>query len=157
MKQNNDLGPNSENEDKFNEQNLSHSARGFEDSQERVIPVIEESVHIDKKWVESGKINIVKSVTEQDEVIDIPLSHEEVNVERVEVNKYVDTLPPPVRYEGDTMIIPVLKEVVVKRVMVVEELRVTKKEVQTHEQQHVTIKKEEVKINRSTSANEKSE
>jgi uncharacterized protein (TIGR02271 family) len=115
-------------------------------SQEKVIPVIEETVHVDKKWVETGKVHISKKVSEHDEVIDLPLKHEEVNIERVEVNEFVDSLPPAVRYEGETMIIPVLKEVVVKRVMVVEEIRVTRKEVETRTQQEVNLKKEEVHV-----------
>jgi uncharacterized protein (TIGR02271 family) len=107
-------------------------------------------LHVDKKWVETGKVNISKKVTEHEETIDVPLSHEEVNIERVEVNKYIETLPPPVRYEGETMIIPVLREVVVKRVLLVEELRVTKKDVQTQEKKQVTLKKEEVNIERTS-------
>jgi hypothetical protein len=39
--------------------------------------------------------------------------NEEVQIERIPFNKIVDKEPEAVRYEGDTMIIPVLKEIAV--------------------------------------------
>jgi uncharacterized protein (TIGR02271 family) len=136
--------------DEGGENHPKHTEGNTENSHEKVIPVIEESVQVDKKWVETGKVHISKKVSEHNEVIDIPLKHEEVNIERVEVNEYVDSLPPAVRYEGETMIIPVLKEVFVKRVMIVEEIRVTRKEVEKHTQQEVTLKKEEIHVNKTS-------
>ena len=114
------------------------------------IPVVEEQVRINKKTVETGRVNIYKDVHEEDVTVDVPTVHEEVNVERVPVNEYVDSAPPSVRYEGDVMIIPVLHEelVLVKRLKLVEELHVTKRKIETHEAQHVTLRKEEVNVNR---------
>ena len=118
---------------------------------EETIPVIEEEVHIDKEVVESGRVHISKEVHEEEVDVDIPMMQEEVDVKRVAKNIQLDAPPPPVRYEGDVMIIPVLREVVVveKRLVLVEELHVTKKEVQTHDKQRVTLRKEEVHVNRT--------
>ncbi|GAA4451015.1 hypothetical protein GCM10023189_12500 [Nibrella saemangeumensis] len=117
--------------------------------QSRIIPVIEEQIHIGKDVVETGRVVISKRVREEEQTVDIPLVSEEMNVERVAVNQYVDT-PPAVRYEGETMIIPVLKEVLVveKRLVLVEELHVTKRQVETTETQRVTLRKEEVTVDR---------
>jgi uncharacterized protein (TIGR02271 family) len=114
------------------------------------IPLIEEQVRISKELVESGKVRISKKVTEHEESVNMHLMHEKTHIERVPVNKYVETAPPPVRYEGETMIIPVLKEVLVteKRLMLVEELRVTKQQIETEENQKVTLRKEEIDIER---------
>ncbi|CAN5365831.1 hypothetical protein BH23BAC1_BH23BAC1_20350 [soil metagenome] len=114
------------------------------------IPVIEEELEIKKKQVETGHVLVSKSVSEHEESVNVPLLHDEVDVERVKINSYVDTLPPPVRYEGDIMIIPVLKEVVEKRTILVEELRVSKRQVQTQETMKVKLKKEEVKLDRNS-------
>lgn len=113
------------------------------------IPVIEEQLQLGKRIIETGRVLIQKSVTEREETVTMPLNRDEVNVERVLVNRYVDT-PPPVRYEGDTMIIPVLEEVVVveKRLMLIEELHVTKRQTQTIDTQQVTLRKEAVTITR---------
>ncbi len=111
-----------------------------------VIPVINEDVSINKKIVETRKIRVSKKVNEANEFVNIPLVHEEINIEKIPINKYVDDMPEPVRYEGDTMIIPVLKEVSVVRIMLVEEIHVTKKQVQTQDSQNITLRKEEVII-----------
>lgn len=115
-----------------------------------VIPVIEEQLVIDKRVVEKGRVRISKRVREQEETVNIPLVQENVQVERIPLNQYIAEPPPPVRYEGNTMIIPVVREVVVveKRLVLVEELRVTKNQVQTQETQKVRLRKEEVKVKR---------
>lgn len=114
------------------------------------IPVVEEQVEIGKREIETAKVHIAKKVHEELKDIDIPSMHEEVEVERVAVNKHVDQAPPPVRYEGDKMIISVLKEEVVvqKRLVLVEELHVTKKQVETHQTEKIPLRKEEVTIDR---------
>lgn len=111
-----------------------------------VIPVVEEHAQVGKQVVESGRLRITKSVQEQEELINMTLTHEEHQVERVPVNQYVEEAPPGVRYEGETMIIPVLREVVEVRLLLVEEVRITKKKVQTQVNQPVTLLKEEVTL-----------
>lgn len=118
--------------------------------EQETIPVVEEQVKIGKKEVETAKVHISKKVHEELKDVDIPFMHEEVEVERVAMNKHVNEPPPPVRYEGEKMIISVLKEEVVvqKRLVLVEELHVTKKQVETHQKQSIPLKKEEVHIER---------
>ncbi len=116
-----------------------------------VIPVIEEQVNVSKQTVETGRVHISKRVHTAEEIVDVPTAHEEIDVERVAVNRYVESAPE-VRYEGDTTIIPVMREeaVVVKRLILVEELHVTKRIVRTHEQQQVSVRREEIDVNRET-------
>ncbi len=115
-----------------------------------VIPVIEEQLIVDKRVVEKGRVRISKKVRETDESVNIPLIQENVQVERIPINQYIAEPPPPVRYEGNVMIIPVLREVVVveKRLVLVEELRVTKQQIQTQETQKIRLRKEEVDVKR---------
>lgn len=114
-----------------------------------VIPVIAEEISVGKKVVESGKVRISKRISEHEELVDVPLFREEVRVERVPVNLFVETLPT-VRHEGDTMIIPVVEEriVIQKKLLLVEELRVRKEIVEHHAPQKVSVRKEEVEIKR---------
>jgi uncharacterized protein (TIGR02271 family) len=113
------------------------------------IPVIEEEIVVGKEYVDTGKVKISKKISEHQQTIDIPLMQERVSVERVVVNKFVDT-PPEIRHDGDLMIIPVLEEqiVVQKRLVLVEELHVTKQLVETHHSEEVTTRKEDVNIER---------
>ncbi len=119
------------------------------DNQTLIIPVIEEEAFLDKRVVETGKVRISKRISEREELIDEPLFREEVTVERVPINQYVDQ-PPQVRHEGDVMIIPVVQEQLVmqKRLVLVEELRVRKQVVETHQPQSVTLRREEIDVRR---------
>jgi uncharacterized protein (TIGR02271 family) len=115
------------------------------------IPIIEEQVKVDKKIVETGKVNISKVVHEDVERYAIPFLEEHISVERIPKNELVDAIPPAVRYEDDVMIISVLKEVAVveKRIMLVEELRVTKTKIEKTESHDVTLRKEAIEVKRS--------
>ena len=116
------------------------------------IPIIEEQLQVGKQIVETDRVRISKHVREEAQMVDVPLIHEELEVERVPVNQIVSSPPPPIRYEGDTMIIPILQEtlVVEKRLLLVEELRVTKRQVETHAPQEFTLLKEELEVERAS-------
>jgi uncharacterized protein (TIGR02271 family) len=84
-----------------------------------------------------------------EEVVDEPLLREEVEVERVSVNRVVEE-PSGIRYEGDRTIIPLYEEVLVveKRLMLTEELHVTKRQVETRDPQRVSLRREEAVVER---------
>ena len=65
------------------------------------------------------------------------------------INRVVDA-PVPVRHVGNTMIISLLEEVVVveKRLMLKEELHITKGEIETYKPQRVTLRTEEAVVER---------
>jgi uncharacterized protein (TIGR02271 family) len=115
-----------------------------------VIPVIQEEITIEKRVIETGKVRISKRISEHEELIDVPILQEEVSVERVPINLIVEA-QPPVRQEGDTIIIPVVREQIVmqKKLLLVEELHVRKQIVEAHQPQQVTLFREEVDITRS--------
>jgi uncharacterized protein (TIGR02271 family) len=96
-------------------------------------------------------VKISKSVKEESEIINLPTVNEEVKIERFSRNQIIDKLPEAVRYEGNTMIIPVLQEITVieKKILLVEEIHITKTSVSSTETKEVTLLKEEVKIERS--------
>lgn len=114
-----------------------------------VLPVVQEEIHVDKRVVESGGIRIHKLVREREEVIETRLEAEEVEVHTVPVNRIIEK-PIDVRLEGETMIIPVLEEVLVveKRLMLKEEIHVTRKRRVTEEPQTVVLRGEEVVVER---------
>jgi uncharacterized protein (TIGR02271 family) len=114
-----------------------------------VIPVIQQQATVKKRVVETGKVRIAKRVREYEELVDIPHIHEEVHVEHVPINQFVDE-QPKVRTEGETTIIPVLEEraVIEKRLFLVEELHVRKERKESHHPQTVKVLKEEVEVMR---------
>jgi len=114
-----------------------------------VMPVVAETLDVQKRKVEAGGVRIKKVVHEREEVVDEPLMREEVQVKRVPINRVVDA-PVPVRHVGNTMIISLLEEVLVveKRLMLKEELHITKGEIETYKPQRVTLRSEEAVVER---------
>jgi uncharacterized protein (TIGR02271 family) len=114
-----------------------------------VVPVVAEQLEVQKRKVEAGGVRIRKTVTEREEVVDEPLMREEVQVKRVPVNKVVEG-PVPVRHVGNTMIVSLLEEVLVveKRLMLKEELHITKEQVESYRPQRVRLRTEEAVVER---------
>ena len=119
--------------------------------EERLIPVIEEKVKIGKKVVETGRVRLTKKIDERQEIVTLPLNEEEITVEHKSINRYVETAPV-VRQEGDTTIYPVLKEVLVieKKLMLVEEIHVTKRQRTTIANEEITLRSESISVERET-------
>ncbi|HEU4597590.1 MAG TPA: YsnF/AvaK domain-containing protein [Pyrinomonadaceae bacterium] len=114
-----------------------------------VVPVVAEQLDVRKRVVEGGGVRIRKTVREREEIVDEPLMREEVRVERVPVGRIVDG-PVPVRHVGKTMIVSLLEEVLVveKRLMLKEELHITKEEIETYRPQRVRLRSEEAFVER---------
>lgn len=124
-----------------------HNQVSSYDANAVIVPVIEEEIEVGKRVVERGKVRIAKTVSEREVLVDQPLMHEHVEVNRVPVNRMVDQAPA-IRYEGDTMIVPVLEEVVVVevRLMLREEVHVVRRREETHEPQRVVVRREDVSV-----------
>jgi uncharacterized protein (TIGR02271 family) len=126
--------------------------RDADSSKTLVVPVIVEELEVQKRIVETGKVRITKIVHERETIVDEPFLRDEVEVERVLIDRVVDA-PVPVRYEDDTMIVPIMEEVLVieKRLVLKEELYIRKRRVETHRPQQVTLRREEVHVERPES------
>lgn len=114
-----------------------------------VVPIVVEELSVEKRRVARGGVRIIKTVSERMETIDLPLMEEHTEVERIAVGRIVESAPP-VRYEGDVLIVPLLEEIIVteKRLMLREELHIRKRQVETHKPQQVTLRSEEVTVER---------
>jgi uncharacterized protein (TIGR02271 family) len=74
---------------------------------------------------------------------------DQVEVERVPIGRVVDAQAlPRARQEGDILIIPILEEMLVveKRIVLKEEVRITKRRTEEVEQVQVVLREEEVQI-----------
>ncbi len=118
----------------------------------KTMPVIQEQIQVSNETIETGKVHFFKKVSEEEYNQNLPLVKEEVIVEKKAVNQYVDDAIPGIRLDGDTTIIPVLREVMVKRVLLVEEIHITKRKTETTVTAHETLRKEEVIITRSSAS-----
>jgi stress response protein YsnF len=114
------------------------------------IPVVEEQAMVSTELVDIAKVRLSKTVETAIQKVDVDTSEEQVFVKRVPKNIIVETIPDGVRYEGDVMIIPVLKEVAVveKKIMLVEEIHVTRQTTQHSKTVEVPVRKEKVEVER---------
>jgi uncharacterized protein (TIGR02271 family) len=112
-----------------------------------VVPIIAEELQLDVRSVERGRVRITKTVSEREEIVDEPLRTEDAVIERVAINRVVE-VAPPVRYEGDVMVVSLVEEVIVieKKLVLREELRVSKKTTETRKPQTVVLRREEANI-----------
>ena len=119
---------------------------------EQRIPVIEERARIEKEVVERGVVKIDTFITEHEETISAALTREEIEIRHVAVNTPVDAMPP-VKQDGDIVIIPVVEEriVVSKRLFLKEELHVHRRKVSEDASIPVKLRSTEVAVHRERS------
>jgi uncharacterized protein (TIGR02271 family) len=119
------------------------------DDQPLRIPVVAEVLHVSKQVVETSRLRIVKDVETTEQTVVTPVMREQYEVERIPIGRYVDEAPP-VRCEGETMIVSVLEEEVVvqKRLRLVEEIRLTKRRTDTEVSQPVSLRRETIRVER---------
>lgn len=134
-----------------NRAEIPNSATSQGNTTTGITQVIHEQLHVDKQTIETGRVHVSKKIFQEDYNAEVPLSKEEITIEKVPVNKYVEDAPPSIRLDGDTTIIPVLREVIVKRLLLVEEIHITKRKSERSATIHEVLRKEEVVINRTDS------
>jgi uncharacterized protein (TIGR02271 family) len=128
--------------------------RGHQD-EPMVVPVLVEELDVQKRPVETGKVRITKVVHERETTVDEPLWHDHVAITRVPIQRVVEG-PVPVREENGTTIISVVEEVLVveKRWMLREEIHIRQQRIETHQPQRITLRSEEVQVERVPQADE---
>jgi uncharacterized protein (TIGR02271 family) len=118
--------------------------------EQTIVPVLKEELDLHTRRVEiDSGVRVAKKVQQREEIVDEPLTKEEVDVERVAVNRRVDN-PVAVRYEGDTMVVPILEEVLVveKHLILKEEIRITRRKSEFRAPQRVTLRREVAAVER---------
>ncbi len=125
---------------------------GNADAAAMVIPRVEEQIVVTRRVVETGRVRITKSVTEHPVTVDEPTIHQEYQIERVPINRVVTDVEGS-RIEGDTTIIPVYEEEVVttKRLILREEIRLTKSRREESNPQTIILRKENIEVERMPS------
>lgn len=102
----------------------------FENRDEVRVPIVEEEVQIGKRKVETGRVRVHTVVDEERLNLTELLERDVVDIERVPVGREVATAPLPFE-EGDVLVIPIIEERLIfeKRLVVVEEVRIRRRQV----------------------------
>ena len=120
-----------------------------DESEELVVPVIEEEIAAGVKAVKTGAVRVDKHVEKRLRKVEGPLLHEDVEVRRVPVGRVISE-PPPVRRKGDTVIVPVVEEelVVTKRLVLKEEIHLIKRRTKERFAKEVEVNRERAEVHR---------
>jgi stress response protein YsnF len=117
------------------------------------IPVIEEELKLDREAVQTGRVRVHTTPEERIETVSESLLRTEVRIERVQKNEEIDAIPP-LRDEGDTVVVPVVEERLVRKLFLVEEVRL-KRRVATEEiNQQIKLRSQRVHVERTESSGE---
>ena len=132
---------------------MTHEAFPTDGPTDRLsIPVIAEKVVLDTRLVDTGRgVMVRKSVVETPHEIAQPLRQDHLRIEHVAQDRLLDPADLPAsRYEGDTLIIPVIEEVLVvhKELRLKEEIRITRSSNTAMSRHSVVLKSEHVHVER---------
>ena len=119
------------------------------DARSGFIELAQEQLEIGKREVERGRVVVRTRVEERDEVAEIELRQEDVTVERVARGVPVESVPET-REEDGVLIIPILEEqlVVSTRLILKEEIRITRRSRTELVREPVRLRAEQADIER---------
>ena len=116
-------------------------------SEPSTIPVVEERLRIGKRQKTTDRVRLRKKVRDRVEVAEAWLQTGEAVIERVPINRSVDTIPD-VREQDGVLIVPVVEEVMVveKRLVLKEEIRIRRQQKTRRVRRPVRLRSEEASL-----------
>jgi uncharacterized protein (TIGR02271 family) len=99
------------------------------------------------RWQQAGEVQLRKNVVSEQQTVDVPVTREEVYIERQPVSGQVSDAP--ITDDGETIRVPVNEEQVDmnKQTVVTDEVTVGKRAVQQNQQYTDTVRREELDVN----------
>jgi uncharacterized protein (TIGR02271 family) len=127
---------------------------GSHEPREIVVPLHVEELSVSKRVVQKGRVQVARVTRQHEQLVDELLAREHVEIERIAVGRPVDAMPP-VREDGDTIIIPIVEEVLVieRRLVLKEEVRIRKVRDTERHQERITLRKQEAVVTRLPAGN----
>jgi uncharacterized protein (TIGR02271 family) len=113
------------------------------------MPLLAEEIAVSKQVVKTGRVQVARVTHEREQLIDELLAHETVEIDRIPIGRQVEAMPA-VRDEGDTIVIPIVEEVLVVelRLLLKEEVRVRRVRSTERHQESVTLRHHEAVVTR---------
>lgn len=114
------------------------------------IPLAAERVVVGTRVRRTGVVRVSTRVERRTTVVDPPLRRQRIEIRRRRVDRFVDR-PPEVRREGDTLIVPIVEEVLTTRLKIVEEVAITVRRSVERRPQRVELRRETAIVERLAS------
>ena len=115
----------------------------------QTVTLAQEELNVEKREVITGEVVVHKTVVTEPTTVELATTTHGYTEQRVPIGREVDQIPAT-RYEGDTIIIPVVREeiVTVKRLILAEEVHLRPETKTETRQEVVDLRREEVSIER---------
>ena len=115
------------------------------------IPLLEERLTAGARPVDLGELRVHLGVDSEEQVIRQPVTRDDLIVERVVVDRVLEAPVEP-RHEGEWLVIPIMREVLVveKRLMLAEEVRIRTRQVTEEQVVRETVRRTRVDIEDAT-------
>lgn len=116
---------------------------------EVIVPLHAEEISISKEKLETGRVQVSTVTRENEQLVDELLTNEHVEIERIPIGKPIDARPD-VREEADSIIVPVVEEVLVleRRLVLKEEVHIRRIRGTERHQERVKLRKQEAVVTR---------
>jgi uncharacterized protein (TIGR02271 family) len=127
----------------------SSTSRGdIGDTDRQRVDLHEEELQAQTRREQAGEVQVSKRVVEEQRDLDVPVTHEQVEVRRNPVDRDVSGSEPAFADDGDTIRVPVTAEQVevTKQPRVVEELEISKRPVTERQRVSDTVRREEADV-----------
>jgi uncharacterized protein (TIGR02271 family) len=123
--------------------------RKKKDEKHVIVPLHAEEFMVAKRRIVTGRTRISTITRQQEKLVEELLARERVEIERTPIGKPLEHVPA-VREEGDTLVIPVVEEVLMvqRRLVLKEEIRVRRVHETERHQERVKLRKQEATITR---------
>ena len=113
------------------------------------MPLHAEEISISKEKLETGRVQVSTVTRDHEQLVDELLTNEHVEIDRIPIGKAIDARPD-VREEADSIIVPVVEEVLVleRRLILKEEVHIRRVRGTERHQERVKLRKQEAVVTR---------
>ena len=119
------------------------------------LKLLAEELTVGKEAVETGRVRLNKQTHTREVAVDEDLLKESAEIERIPIGRQIYEMPS-VRHEGETTIVPIVEETLYteRRLMLKEEIRITRRKTTEQFHDRVTLRYQEAVVTRVQSTSE---
>lgn len=129
---------------------MGRSDMADDSNNDLTLPLVAEQAVVSKETVATGSVRITTHVETRRQLIQEALKHDDVVVERVEIGDVVQ-VAPEIRMDGDVLVYPIVEEILVveKRLVLKEELRISRRSRVETVEREVTLRSVRADVERT--------
>jgi uncharacterized protein (TIGR02271 family) len=119
------------------------------------LTLLAEELTVGKEAVETGRVRVSKQTHTREVAVDEDLLRESAEVETIPIGRQISEMPS-IRHEGETIVVPIVEEILhtERRLILKEEVRITKRKTTEQFHDRVTLRYQEAVVTRVPSTSE---